>query len=191
MSASNAPSVVRAAWSWSDGHMAAVRDVIVDHAALFVTVDVAPLALDQLDASDVVLTPVGRGRFGVRIRRRWYVDRRGRVHRDMTLRVRRGRHCEYCKVRNGAGDWLFVGASDGSDGLADWFVVDLDAFRVSGLVERPMDKRDNHDGTGFVAWSSDALSTAGCVVADARAVSRSSSSWPASVVTTATGRLAS
>lgn len=179
---------VAASWSWSDSHWPAVRDVVVDHAGAFVTFNVADVADDMARGHDAVLSVVADGSFAVRIRRAWWTDGRGVEHRDLTLRDRERGASEWRKVR--AGDcaaWYVVAVSDGRErpdktrGVADWFVVDVDAFRASGLLDAPDDRHDNGDGTAFVAWSVETLRRAGCVVLDARDVTTTGNTWPRSV----------
>jgi len=158
-------SPVRAAWSWSDTHNGAVRDVLLDLGRVFVTASPAPLALDRHAGTDVVLT-LDRGRVAVRVRRAFVGH--GSARPDLTLRARPGPGgaSEWSKIRAGAADWYLVGVSDGAGGLAVWYVVDLAHFRRSGLVDSPDDTQQNAtDGVVFAAWRFDTLNAAGCIVA--------------------------
>lgn len=177
---------VAASWSWSDSHWPAVREVVLEHAAAFVAFGVADVVNDMTRGRDAVLSVVDDGSFAVRIRRAWWTDGRGVVHRDLTLRDRVAGPSEWRKVSDGdCAAWYMVAASDnrqradGTRGVADWFVVDMSAFRRSGLVGRPDDHRDNGDGTSFVAWSVETLRRDGCVVLDALDVTTTANTWPA------------
>lgn len=86
--------------------------------------------------------------------------------------------CSTFRMNSGTGVWTLCASS-----VAGWFVVDVSAFRRSGLVGCPDDHRDNGDGTPFVAWSVGTLWRGGCVMLDALDATTTANTWPASVST--------
>jgi len=182
------PARVVDLWRWADTHLDALRAVLVDHAPLLVDVRLASVDADQNHGRDVEYC----GGVACRVRRRWFVDPAGRVHRDLTLRVRPNRdRSEWHKVKAGrCAPFYIVGASDntpdadGRRGLVEWFVVDMSRFRECGLVHQPADRRVNGDAvTSFVAWSVDQLAAAGCVVVASWTTTTTARTWSRPVST--------
>ena len=184
------PTRVVELWRWADTHADAFRAVMVANASTMADVRLASVAAGQNDGRGLEYC----GGMSCRVRRRWFVDPAGCVHRGLTLRVRPNRdRSEWHQVRAGRRAPFYivgiVGTSDntldadGRRGLAEWFVVDMSRFRDCGMVHQPADRRVNGDGTAFVAWSVDDLRAAGGVVADDWMTTGTAWTGPPAVVT--------
>jgi|GEM_PF-1830777 len=150
-------------WEWADGHMRAIANVLQQNAMHLLSVHVAPAQRDLKKATDIIVTIDG-GDVAVRIRRAEY---RGK-YRDLTIRSwrRGGVKTELDKLKEGFCDWYLYGWSDGHGGLADWFLVDLNKLRESGLLEDAPFKSNHDSRTGFVYISDAKLRDRGCMVSE-------------------------
>ena len=150
-------------WRWADGHMQAIVDVLEQNAMHLLSIQVASTGHDLKKATDLVVTVDG-GDVAVRIRRPRY---RGR-YRDLTIRAWRssGVKTERDKLVEGFGDWYLYGWSDGDGGLEDWFLVDLDKLRETGLLTQKTIQPNRDGRTGFISISDKELRMHDCMVAE-------------------------
>jgi len=143
--------------------MQAIVDVLRDNAMHLLSVRVASSERDLKKATDLVISVDG-GDVAVRIRRAKYKGR----YRDLTIRAWRegGIRTELEKLVDGFGDWYLYAWSNGHGGLDDWFLVDLNKLRISGLLST-QHIRYNKDGqTGFISISDRELRTCGCMISE-------------------------
>ena len=158
-------SDVKLDWTWADGHMEAIVNVLRHNAMHLLSVRVATDEQDLKKATDLVIRVDG-GDIAVRIRRPNY---RGRF-RDLTIRSWRasGFKTELEKIKDGFGDWYLYAWSDGQGGLDDWLLVDLHNLRKSGLLDnrRVIKNRSDKGLTGFIAIKDSELKAHGCLVAE-------------------------
>lgn len=133
--------------TWSDQYLPQVKSIISEH-----LISVAPDALDQKQATDLLTLDAKDRRIAVRVRRPGYGER---YPYDFTLRsgLPSGAKTELAKIVEGYGDWLMYAHADAHGGLAGWWLIDLRAFRAA-LIRRGqhgicMGEHVNHDGTRF------------------------------------------
>lgn len=94
-------------------------------------------------------------RIAVRVRRLGF-RRRYPLQFTIRAKVPSNGETELAKIVNGKGDWMFYGhTNDRQDGLAQWWLIDLSAFRAALIRQASIgrqilsgDKR-NTDGTRF------------------------------------------
>ncbi len=119
----------------------------------------ASFEVDTQCASDLVVLKARDMNIACRIRRPGYLER---YPWDFTLRAHRdsGAKTELEKVQEGWADWMFYGHAKEDDdaNLAQWFLLDLNAFRAQvsrdGWRNRRRirwGKKPNGDGT-HLAW---------------------------------------
>lgn len=134
---------------WSDIMIPQIRGIVGPR-----LLEPAPFELDASEATDLLLFKAKDMRIAARVRRPGYADR---YPFEFTIRARResGAETEMSKIINGFGDWMFYGHADEENTICRWFLIDLHSFR-SALIHRPpglkYDKKDNGDGTHFVAY---------------------------------------
>ena len=156
-------------WQWADGHMKAIVDVLQLNAMHLLSIQVASLERDMKKATDLVISVEG-GDVAVRIRRPRYRSR----FRDLTIRAWResGVKTERDKLLEGFGDWYLYSWSDGNGGLSDWFLVDLNKLRESGLLKQKPVKKNKDGRSGFIAITDRELRAVGCMVSEFRPQAR-------------------
>lgn len=149
-------------WGWADKHLDAIVAVLKQNAMHLLSVHIAPEKSDLKEATDLVITVDG-GDVAVRIRRPRYNDR----YKDLTIRAwRRGNiKTEIDKIRDGFARWYLYAWSDGNNGLMDWMLIDIDALRESGLLDRKQIIKNKDGRTGFIAVSEGELRLNNCLIA--------------------------
>lgn len=113
-------------------HMPAVKDALGRlPISLFMNVADAPAEKDLLQATDLVLT-LNKVATGVRIRRSQYYHPDGS---DLSIRYEcRGYKTEIHKLREGFGDYYFIGFSlNNRDQLRDYWLLDLHSMRRANV----------------------------------------------------------
>lgn len=112
--------------SWSDAYIPALRYVVGP-----LLIDEAPAAVDNTQATDLIMLTARDMRIGCRVRRPGYAER---YPWEFTIRSSRssGVATELTKIVNGWCDWLvYAHAADEEIPRLDrWMVIDLDAFRA-------------------------------------------------------------
>ena len=92
-------------------------------------------------------------------------------YRDFTIRSRSkfGLPTEYHKLLNGAGDVYFYGWTiwiDGGEEIAEWWIINLEKFRKSGLLKTQRTEISNGDGTKFIHFKFSELLKHDCIISN-------------------------
>lgn len=90
-------------------------------------------------------------------------------YRDFTVRstTRFALETEYHKLKAGAGDVYFYGWTEWANGVEkinQWWLINLAAFRKSGLLDTERREVSNGDGTGFISFKFYELQQADCII---------------------------
>lgn len=90
-------------------------------------------------------------------------------YRDFTVRskTRFVVETEYHKLKAGAGDVYFYGWTqwmNGIESINQWWLINLNAFRKSGLLDTERREVSNGDGTCFISFKFHELQQAECII---------------------------
>lgn len=147
--------------SWAEQYTDQVVEILRRNLLHLVAIELADDESDMRRATDMMVCVVG-GSVCVRIRRPGYYDR----FRDWTIRavLPSGVPTEIDKLRAGYGDW-YLYCWTGLDGrIVDWWLINLEVVRCSGLLLIPRPITFNRDGIGFISISREELVQAGALV---------------------------
>lgn len=127
-----------------------VQQVLVLNSMNLIDIAIADEQKDMKQATDFIVNIKG-GTVAVRIRRNV-----GNEYRDLTIRSRRpnGRETELQKLQSGFADYyLYLWTKD--DDVIDWWLVDINKIRSSGLLDGQRQEIWNKDGSSaFIAIKS-------------------------------------
>jgi len=165
------PQTFSQGFAFAELHMPAVRRELGElPMKLFMDIEKAEAKQDMEEATDLILSVSG-GDIAVRIRRKKFWERGVIYGLDFSVRaVCRGHLTEIDKLIDGFGDWYFYGySSDDKGEIAEWWLLDLDKVRESGVLEdEQFPINPNGDGTAGKYIPLDVLEDLGCVIAHKR-----------------------
>lgn len=92
-------------------------------------------------------------------------------YRDFTIRSRSkyGNPTEYHKILKGAGDVYFYAWTiwiNGAEEIAEWWIINLEKFRLSGLLNTKRTEISNGDGTKFIHFKFPELLQNNCIISN-------------------------
>ena len=147
-------------FDWQKKYYPQIERILKMNASKIIKVAVADDETDMKKATDFVVTLKG-GRVAVRIRK----DVGDRFH-DLTIRSKRrsGAETELQKIEKGYVDfYLYIWTN--KESVVDWWLVDINRLRTSGLLNTPRRETWNHDGgSAFIAFVYTELETAGALI---------------------------
>jgi hypothetical protein len=138
---------------WSDLYIPTIKKLVGPH-----LLDVAPMEVDNLQATDLIVFTVKDKKIAARIREaNKYLPK---YAEQFTIRSRRdnGMMTELEKIHRGFGSWMFYGFGHDDRTIYPWYLIDLDSFRyhmrreswyVNGIKS---EEKPNGDGTHFRAF---------------------------------------
>ena len=137
--------------SWSDRFLPTIREIV---GPMLLTT--APLELDRIEATDLMILAAKDIRIACRIRRPGYVDKYGH---EFTMRSQlhiSGGKTEIQKIADGFGTWMFYGHAMTYEShlLRQWMIIDLDVWR--GRIKQDLqrcrwgEKRNRDQETSFI-----------------------------------------
>lgn len=134
---------------WSDKFLDEIKQILGR-----ILIAAAPYMEDRDHNTDLIVMTLQPYRVGCRVRRFEYLQR---YPNDFTIRsnVPSGLPSELAKIIEGWADYFFYGFSNEDEsGLADWFLGDLNVFRlwfnrqlVKNKGKAPGTLQDNYDGS--------------------------------------------
>jgi hypothetical protein len=147
-------------FDWQKKYYKDIARILRMNAPKIIKIAIADDETDMKEATDFVVTLKG-GRVAVRIRK----DVGGRYH-DLTIRSRRrsGAKTELQKIKEGYADfYLYIWT--GNENITDWWLVDVECLRSSGLLDAPRREIWNKDGgSAFIAFVANELEKAGALI---------------------------
>jgi hypothetical protein len=155
----NMASIWKEQKQWSDRFLPEIKQILSEHLAKIVRIDIAPFGEDVERNTDLIVLRLDGVRVACRVRKFLYFDSYGG---EFTVRNKTasGNKTELDKIREGWGDYLFYGwANQAETKLYGWTLGDLEVLRsymnecFSKSKYPWAAQRDNwYDGTGFVAF---------------------------------------
>ncbi len=149
-------------------HIAAITDIIRQCAVHMISINLASEVSDTKYATDMV-AETQDGSIGVRIRTYESASAPGKWYRDLTIRAqtRNGNRTEIHKLRDGFARW-YVYAWEAQDRtISEWWFIDMNIMRTSGLIYEDRRLIPNGDGTGFYAYQKHELQAIGAIIQQA------------------------
>lgn len=143
-------------FTWQEKFYPLVKSILVQNAMKIIDIKIADANADMKQATDFVVSVKG-GTVAVRIRRNV-----ANAYRDITIRSRRpnGVETELQKIRRGFADYyLYIWTNNNN--VLDWWLVDVNKMRSSGVFDLPRKEIWNKDGSSaFIAIQRNELGSA-------------------------------
>lgn len=147
-------------FKWQEKYYPQIERILKMNASKIVKVSIADNDADTKEATDFVVT-LKSGRIAVRIRK----DIGDKYH-DLTIRSKRrsGAETELHKIKKGYADfYLYIWTN--AEVITDWWLVDINRLRTSGLLDIPRHETWNRDGgSAFIALVDTELERIGALV---------------------------